>query len=61
MGYCNNCGCKTSNDICSNCHEELWITEYQGDFIDYDHLSEDFVDKVKEQRRQIRKDKYGRD
>lgn len=53
MAYCNDCGCKTSNGICSNCHEELYIVEYQGEYIDFD-LSDEFLEKVEQQRKEIK-------
>lgn len=49
MAYCNDCGCRMSNGICSNCQEELYIVEYQGEFIDFE-LSEEFKENVTEQR-----------
>lgn len=30
---CEDCGCKLSSGICSNCHEELWIETFQGEFM----------------------------
>ncbi len=47
--YCNDCGCKMSGGICSNCHEELYILEYQGDYID-SPLSDEFMEKAQEQQ-----------
>ena len=46
--YCPDCGERTSNGICSNCHEELYIETYQSEFIDFP-LSQDFRDKSREQ------------
>lgn len=43
--YCIDCGCKTSGDVCSNCQEELYIIENQGEFINYS-VSDDFACKV---------------
>jgi len=48
-GYCEDCGCRTSNGICSNCQEELFIIEEQSEFIDKP-LSDEFIEKAKEQR-----------
>ena len=52
MGYCEDCGCKTSYGVCSNCQEELYIIENQGDFIDFE-LPEEFMKRVKEQEEYI--------
>jgi hypothetical protein len=38
-----------SGGICSNCHEELYILEYQGDYID-SPLSDEFMEKAQEQQ-----------
>lgn len=46
MKYCENCGTRMYNNTCSNCSEELYILENQGDFIDFP-LSDDFQKKVK--------------
>jgi len=27
--YCGDCGCTLRNGICTNCHEELYINDYQ--------------------------------
>lgn len=48
--YCAYCGCRTSNGVCSNCQEELYIIENQAEFIDRP-LSEDFLKKANEQER----------
>ena len=50
--YCNDCGCKMSGGICSNCHEELYILEYQGEYIDFP-LSDEFIEKAQEQEKKI--------
>jgi hypothetical protein len=42
-----------SGGICSNCHEELWIQEYQGEFLP--RMSEEFIEKAESQRRSIRR------
>lgn len=55
MAYCNDCGCRMSDGICSNCHEELWITEYQGEFLP--RMSEEFNEKVCEQRNRVNRQK----
>ena len=48
MSYCEDCGCKTNNGICSNCQEELYIVENQSEFITQP-LSNDFCHSVKNQ------------
>ena len=60
MGYCNDCGCKTSDGTCSNCQEELYILENQGDFIDFE-LPEEFMERVKEQEEYIRTNQNRKD
>jgi hypothetical protein len=47
--YCEDCGCRTSGGVCSNCQEELYILneQYQEDPFP---LSQEFVDKAKEQK-----------
>lgn len=56
MKTCINCGCSLERGICSNCQEELFIIENQSEFIDYP-LSDEFLNKVKEQREEIKKKK----
>ena len=51
MKNCDDCGCRTYGQICSNCHEELYIIEYQGEFVEV--LSDEFIEKADRQRRQI--------
>lgn len=46
---CENCGTRLNYGICSNCQEELYIVENQAEFIE-NPLSDEFVQKVKEQR-----------
>lgn len=48
MSRCEDCGCRTSGGVCSNCQEELYIVQNQGEHIDFP-LSQEFRDKVKEQ------------
>ena len=53
--YCEDCGTRmTSGGICPNCHEELYIIEEQGSFVDETPFSEDFMRRVDEQRNQVR-------
>ncbi len=53
MKYCEDCGCRTNGGICSNCQEELYIIEHQGDCID-EPVSDEFAEKAKEQRRLLK-------
>ena len=55
---CEDCGCKIYDGICSNCHEELYISEYQTEFIDFP-LSDEFLEKVKESRQILKEAKTG--
>jgi hypothetical protein len=48
MAYCETCGCRTCNGICSNCQEELFIYTYQID--DCPALSKEFMEKVDDQK-----------
>lgn len=52
MGYCEDCGCRTSNGICSNCQEELYIYEFQGEYIDHP-VSDEFNKKANEQAKYL--------
>jgi hypothetical protein len=56
---CPDCGCRVYNGHCVNCHEETYIMQqYHEDGINH-NLSEDFVNKVKEQEveaKRIRKE-----
>jgi hypothetical protein len=46
--YCEDCGCRTSGGVCSNCQEELYIVNEQADCIDQP-LSAEFRQRVDEQ------------
>ena len=50
---CMNCGTKLSNGICQWCQEELFIVNEQYEFLP-DSLSEDFIDKVKRQKEDVK-------
>jgi len=50
MGYCEDCGGRTSGGICSNCQEELYILEYQDDDIT-EPVSDEFAEKATEQKK----------
>ena len=53
MAYpaCENCGTKLSHGICPNCQEELYIVEEQ--YEDLGPLSDAFVEKVRQQRKEV--------
>lgn len=51
--YCEDCGCRTSNGVCSNCQEELYILENQGEYIDFP-LSNEFMAKAAKQAREVK-------
>jgi hypothetical protein len=53
MGYCENCGCGTSNGICSNCHEELYISTYQSEYAPKNGFSDEFLYKAQQQELEI--------
>jgi hypothetical protein len=48
-GKCPECGCRTSDGVCSNCQEELYILREQGEFVE--SVSAEFVEKVIEQEK----------
>ena len=48
MNYCENCGCRTNNGICSNCQEELYILMFQDEYIEYP-ISDEFIIKATKQ------------
>ncbi len=54
--YCKDCGTKLSGNICPNCQEELYIFENQWVEEPFE-LSEDFQNKIKKQRKQIKASK----
>ncbi len=56
MPRCEDCGCRTSGGICSNCQEELYIIEYQHEYVDLP-LSNDFQNKAKEQKQYLKERK----
>lgn len=55
-GYCEDCGCRTFDGVCSNCQEELFIVEHQAADID-GPLSPSFLAAVDEQRELLRQRK----
>lgn len=50
MAYktCEDCGTKLDNGICPNCSEELYIYREQYEYLP-NYISDEFMDKVKEQ------------
>jgi hypothetical protein len=56
MGFCQDCGCRTSGGVCSNCQEELYIIENQYEYIDQP-LSAGFQKKAKEQKQYLKERK----
>lgn len=51
--YCPDCGERACNrGVCSNCQEELYIYEFQGDARD-EPLSDEFMEQAAEQRRYL--------
>ena len=55
MGYCPDCGGRTSSGICSNCQEELHILTFQDDCLDPDDISPEFMSKAGEQEKVVDK------
>lgn len=53
--HCKDCGTKYSDGMCPNCHEELFIYETQTEFLP-EKLSNNFIQKVKQQFILIHKD-----
>jgi hypothetical protein len=52
MPYCDDCGCRTSNGVCSGCMEELYILENQAEFIEIP-LSDEFMEAAALQRKRV--------
>lgn len=48
MWYCENCGSKISNGICSYCQEELYISTYQSEYAP-NGFSDEFLYKAEQQ------------
>ena len=51
-GYCTDCGCRTSNGICSNCQEEFYIETFQAEYMNKP-FSDSFQQKAREQEAYI--------
>ena len=60
MNYCEDCGCEVYNGHCVNCHEELYIMDQYYEMVNDElkhSLSDEFVEKVKQQRDEIKRKK----
>ena len=54
-GYCEDCGTGLeANGVCPNCHEELFISEWQGMDMP-EEVSQEFYDLVEQQRAEIKR------
>jgi hypothetical protein len=49
--HCQDCGTATTNGICPNCQEELYIYTFQNE--DLGKVSEGFAEKVRKQRKEV--------
>lgn len=47
MSRCEDCGCGLSYWVCTNCHEEYYIQNYQTEYTD-PPFSKEFIDKANE-------------
>jgi len=54
MKTCGNCGTTLNGGICQWCQEELYIFTEQYEFLP-ENLSDEFSEKVKDQREQVKK------
>ena len=52
MSHCEDCGTKTYNGICQNCHEELYILDNQYEFMDKP-ISQQFMELADQQAKQV--------
>jgi hypothetical protein len=52
MSKCLDCGCTLEGGICSNCHEELFISTYQSEDMIFPSSSE-FMQAAAEQSKEI--------
>ena len=55
MSSCPECGCRTSDGVCSNCQEELYIIREQNEYIE--SLSPEFIKKANEQEAFLEEEK----
>ena len=51
MEYCLDCGCKMYNEVCTNCHEEIYIEEQYYELGEV--VPESICDKANEHRKII--------
>jgi hypothetical protein len=51
MSSCPDCGCRTSDGICPNCQEELYILRFQSDYVD--EVSQGFAEKARRQEKDL--------
>lgn len=59
MGYCENCGCKSYNGACTNCHEEIYIEEQ---YIDLEMpIPQTISNKAQECREDVKHQKHIKD
>lgn len=54
-GYCADCGCRTYNGACTNCHEEIFIQQQNDMNAEPIIFSDEFMHKVADHERKIRK------
>lgn len=54
MSYCENCGCKSYDGACTNCHEELYIAEQHYELGTWEECSDEFKQKVLEREDDVR-------
>lgn len=55
--YCDNCGERSYNGACTNCHEEIYI---EGQYIDLEMpIPKSIADKAAEQRKEIHNNECG--
>jgi len=59
MKTCPDCGCRLSDGICSNCHEELYILRNQSEYIDFP-VSDEFAEKARKQEAEVKRRGTGR-
>lgn len=53
MAYCEDCGCKSYNGACTNCHKEIYIEEQ---YIDLDmDVPNSIFKKAREQEKKIKR------
>lgn len=53
MAKCEDCGCGMNGDICSNCHEELYIQTFQTEHM-VTPVSKEFANAAQEQYEKVK-------